>query len=115
MDTVDSTCQQYVNDSKLNIESLVEENYKEDKLDFVRQAEICASLFEKYGIATHRALHIGCGIDSGRLTFQLTKHFDEVSHSFIAFLSPARRGRGLLVDPGLRSTSGVTFSCGRKI
>ena len=30
------------------------------------------------------------------------------------FLSPARRGRGILVAPGFCLASGVTFSCGRK-
>ena len=33
---------------------------------------------------------------------------------FIRFLSPARRGRGILVAPGFCQASGVTFSCGRK-
>ena len=30
------------------------------------------------------------------------------------FYSPARRGRGILVAPGLCPASGVTFSCGHK-
>ena len=33
---------------------------------------------------------------------------------FPMFLSPARRGRGILVAPGFCLASGGTFSCGRK-
>ena len=33
---------------------------------------------------------------------------------YLVFLSPARRGRGILVAPGFFPASGVTFSCWRK-
>ena len=54
------------------------------------------------------------------LTFSWVTHADlqwclgACHWSCLLFLSPARRGRGILFAPGFCPVFGVTFSCGRK-